>query len=458
MTTTIRPAAFNFPSFQRIAGNLFFIILLIYSIVYAAERVTYIDSAWQFFHRVNNETFYFPSGRFGVFFSEILLYLAVKIHLSFPFLVYIFSAAYILLYYFVWRICTYRLKNPETGLLILFCMFMGIRESFLHPVTETQQCIIYSALLFAILKFDFRRIQLKLFWICFATLLILYTHPIGVFTAGFACLFYIADQKKIKSAVWLSLGIILLISLIRFFFPTDTYDASQYALLKTSSGSNSFTDSFALHFITLHFTHFYWLPELAGLIVIIWLTIKKEWLKLAAVSISVIAYFVIACITFKNGDSSIMLERIFLPAFFMINLVLADLIVHETRLNKWILYFLVVFFVFNGIHYINAGCLMYKKRVAYLDSIVKDGIAQGHDAYFLSDEKTDKEKILVPWAIGTETLIYSKFKYNRCISISMKDEICPPGNCRLNSMLCLPVGELNQNYFHLSGEAYQELK
>jgi hypothetical protein len=71
---------------------------------------------------------------------------------------------------------------------------------------------------------------------------------------------------------------------------------------------------------------------------------------------------------------------------------------------------------------------------------------------------TDREKITVPWALGTETLIYSKLKYDKCISISMKDVIAAPGYCRLTSMATLPVGELNQKYFHLSGEAYQELK
>lgn len=66
---------FQFPTFQKIVGNLFFIVLLIYSIIYAVERVTYVDSAWQFFQRVNSESFFFPSGRIGVFFSELPLLL-----------------------------------------------------------------------------------------------------------------------------------------------------------------------------------------------------------------------------------------------------------------------------------------------------------------------------------------------------------------------------------------------
>src|ERR1044072_1447985 len=124
MTTTIRPTAFNFSSFQRIAGNLLFIVLLIYSIVYAAERLCYIDSAWLFFERVNGEKFSFPGNRYSAFFSEIPLFIATKIHLPFKVLVYVFSTSYILLFYFVWRICTYTLKNPAAGLAILFGMII----------------------------------------------------------------------------------------------------------------------------------------------------------------------------------------------------------------------------------------------------------------------------------------------------------------------------------------------
>jgi hypothetical protein len=459
MHASITPGRFNFISFQRIAGNLLFIILAIYAVVYAAERVSYIDSAWQFFCRVNDESFLFPSGRFGVFLSEIPLFIAVKLHLPFSFLVYTFSLSYILLYYLTWRLCTYTLKNPVAGLAILLSSVVGIRESFLHPVTETHQCVVFSCLLWALISYDFKRPWLKTALACALTVFILFVHPIGVFTMGFVLLFFMIDKKAFRTSLpWLILTIILVISLWRFFAPTDPYDADQFAHLKNSGGISALTQSFALSFLKIHFTHFYWLPELALLIAAAALAFRKEWLKLSALIVSVAAYLIIACITFSQGDSSIMLERVFLPAFFMINLAFADLLAKQTRLNKWIPMTLVVFFMVNGIRYVNAGCLMYKKRVVYLDKLIQAGITQGNDKYILPDAKADKERILVPWAFGTETLIYSKFKYDKCISITIENASCPPGNCRVTSMLCLPVKELNQNYFQLSNAAYVDLK
>lgn len=460
-TTAVSPEfTSGFDRFQKIAGHLVFMIILIYSIVYAVERTVYIDSAWLFFDRVNGEKFSFPGDRFSAFFSEVPLYVASKFHFSLKTLVYVFSISYVLLFYLVWRLVTYTLGNPAAGLTILFGMLIGVREVFLYSVSETHQAFVYSALLFAVMQHNFGRHSfLKNTCAAFTALLVLFAHPLGVFTSGFVVAYQMISHKSIRNfSDWFVAAIIATFALWNFLHPANPYDAAQFSQIKNAGAGVSVTNSAALNFITMHFTHFYWLPELAGLIVAVWLLLKKEWLKLALVTVSVAAYLGIAFVTFRNGDSSIMLERIFLPAFFMINLVFAGLLASETRLNKWIPMLLVVFFVVNGIRYINTGCLMYKKRVAYLDELVKAGIEQGNDQYFLSDARLDKEKLLVPWALGSETLIYSKLKYNRFISITLKDETCPKGNCRLNSMLCLPVTELNPHYFQLSGNEYTELK
>lgn len=446
--------------FHRITGHLFFLVLLIYSIVYAAERSTYVDSAWQFFQRVNNEGFCFPSQRYGVFLSQLPLFIAVKLHLPYTVLVYVFSTSYILLYYLIWYLCTSRLNNYSAGLAILFCTFMGVREGFIHPVTETQQCVIYSVLLYALLSAEFKNNGLKAISAIVVTLIILFVHPVGVFTAGFGVALSMVEKKEFKKLLpWSVIFLLLSVTLWRFLFPIDNYDAAIYDQLKGSSTARE-TDQIngAMNFLLIHFTHFYWLPELAGLIAIVWLTLRKDWMVLSLTIGGVVGYTVIAAVTFRNGDSSILLERAFLPAFFMVNLVIGGVIVNNVRHNKWIPILLVLFFMINGIRYINAGCLMYKKRVQYLDEIVQKAISQGRDKYVLSESNANMEKILVPWALGTETLLYSKFKYDKCVTITLEPDACSPEFVRLTRDVCLPVAELNPNYFQLSTNPYTELK
>lgn len=444
----------------HLIGHLFFITVLVYGIVYAIERVTYVDSAWQFFLRANDETFIFPSNRYGVVFSQLPLFISTKLHVPFKLLIYIFSVSYILLYYFVWWLCSFKLRNGAAGLAIVFCMFMGMREGFIHPVTETQQCLMFSVLLYAIMQYPIQKSFLKYTLAMLCAVLILVTHPVGLFTAGFSVLLSMTESKNFKSVYhWSVLGVLIGFSLYRFFVPIDNYDAAIYDQLKsTGIAQRSFLDSGALHFLKIHFPHFYWLPELAGGIALIWLLLQRQFLKAGLLFFCVISYITIAVVTFRDGDSSILLERAFLPAFFMINLVIGGLIVNEIKINKWIPLVLTVFFIVNGIRFINAGCLMYKKRVAYLDELVQKGIQQGHDKYYILETNADMEKILVPWALGTETLIYSKFKYDTCISITLNNETCSPADVRVTKTQCVPVDDLNPHYFHLSKNEYTELK
>lgn len=449
---------FNFEVFHKIIGHLFFVSMFIYAIVYAAERITYVDSAWLSFERINGEQFSFPGDRYAAFFSEIPLWIGTKMHLSFKTLVYIFSTSYILLYFVVWRLCTYQLKSPVAGLVIMLGMIMGVREAFLHTVSETHQCFVYSALLYAVIIYEFKSNKLKYTIVPIVTLMVLFAHPLGIFSAAFVLAFYAIQIRRITNAMlYVVGGIIVFVVVLNIFFPPNPYDEAQYERLASSSGSTSFFDSGALNFLKIHFIHFYWLPELAGLIAATWLLFRREYLKLLCLLVGVLGYTVIACLTFRNGDSSIMIERIFLPAFFMINLVLADLLFRQNKNVKWVPVVLVLFLLVNGIRYINAGCLMYKKRVAYLDELVQTAMNGGSDKYILDETKANKDLILVPWALGVETLIYSKFKYDKCVTITLDKEGCDPLSARITTSLCLPVTDLNPEYFQLSANPYQLL-
>ncbi len=198
MALSIRANPLTFISFHRITGNLFFLVLLIYSIVYAAERIIYVDSAWVFFKQVNDQSFACSWERFAAFISEIPLFVAVKLHLPFKVLVYIFSAGFIVLYYLIWRLCTYKLKNQVAGLLIILGMIMGVRETFLHTITETHQVLVYSALLFALIQAKYRNLFFKSCIVCSVTIFVRFTHPLGLFTSGFVLLYYFIEKRNFK--------------------------------------------------------------------------------------------------------------------------------------------------------------------------------------------------------------------------------------------------------------------
>lgn len=441
----------------RIIGHAWFLILLIYSIVYVAERFTYVDSAWQFFQRINGNGFIFPSERYGVVFSQVPVFIALQCGVSFTTLAYIFSMSYVLLYYLIWYLCTSVLKNPAAGLAVVFCTFMGVREGFLHPVTETQQCLMFSVLLYAQLRREGQRSFLSAGLIVLTTLVILFTHPVGVFTAGFAAVLFMIESRDFRSRIsWLVLSILAGITLWRFFFPIDNYDAAFYDQLKGNGEPEASTNG-ALNFLVIHFVNFYWVPAVAASVTTIWLAMKKDWWRLGLTLGGVGAYLFIAAATYANGDSSILMERAFLPACFMVSLVFAGLLAQPDFSRKWIPAVVIIFFLVNGVRYINTGCLMFKKRTAYLDALITRANQTAHDKFFIVPSAEDKEKIMIPWGLGTETLMYSTFRYNRPVTITYENETCDSLSIRLTSFYCFPVDSLNPKYFPFSANPYLPL-
>lgn len=457
MPFPLRIKSFELASLLKIFGNLVFLVFIIYTIVYAIERTTYIDSAWIFFRQLNTEGFAAAPERWAAFIPELFLFAGIKIGLPFKALVYLFSVSYILWYSIIWRLCVYKLNNPIAGVVILLGLFMGIRESFLHTVTEIHQVIVYGAMLFAVLQYgSFTNISVKRLVIFLVVTLILFTHPTGSFIAAFVLIYFLIHDGNFKNPFILTtLIIVTLFALWTYFHPANPYDAEQIGLLSKNS-SFDFTGSHAFDFIIMHSKRFYWLPELALVFVLMRFALSRQWIKLGFTLLSVLFYLLIVIVTFRKGDSSIMLERAFLPAFFMINLALADILV-SAKINKWIPIGLVIFFFVCGIKFINDGCLRYKKRVAYLDTLIQSGIKSGNDKFYLANDAVDPDKILVPWAFGTETLIYSKFKYDKCISITVDNPDCPPATFEAVSDFCIAVKDLNPAYFSLSQSGYQEL-
>ncbi|HTL81893.1 MAG TPA: hypothetical protein VL651_09330 [Bacteroidia bacterium] len=449
----------DLPAFQKYFGHFVFLILLFYSIYYSTERTCYVDSAWQFFQRVNDETFVFPFMRYGVFFSEIPLFLAVKFHLPFHLLVYIFSASYIVLYYLVWRLVTYTLKNPAAGLTIVLGMFMGIRENFLHTVGELHQAIVFSALLFAILNYQWRSVYRKTIFGISVALLVMFTHPLGAFAAGFAVLFTMICEKKITMANAVVLALIGIIVILRFIFPDNINDAGQYARVRNSSSYlTSFSESGALRFLLIHSRHFYWLAELMLLVTLLWMCVARKWFALCVYLFSLTTYLLLAVTTFHDGDSSIMVERLFLPALFMIDLVFASLVFEYNGKLKPALVLLVLFFTVNGIRFINAGCLFYQQRDLHLAELIKKTKDAGSDKSMILKSDINGEQMMVTWALGAESLVYSTITDGKSTLVSADNGKCPDGFLQLADQSFYTTSQLNRKYFILSDKPYTRIK
>lgn len=447
--------------YLKITGHITFLLLLALALVYAPERTSYVDSAWQFFDRVNYEHFFFVESRYGVFLSEIPLWVAVKCGLPFNALVYIFSASYILLYYVVWWACVYPLKNAAAGLALVLWLCIGMNFSFVHTVTESQQAMVYSVLAFALLvnvpKLR-RRVQLPL--LLGVSLLALFCHPFAFFSLAFVAAWpamYNRDYRNLNS--WGILALILLVTIVRFYFFHGPYDAQHYDRLKALPFAEIATHgSYPLQFYALTFREQYILPTLLIITALTVLLLHKNYRLLFWMVSAVVLYMGVMAVGLYNGDSHIMMERVYLPAFLMVYLVFAARLTAPGFRFVRIMYVLVSVALLAGLYQLNQAGIVYRKRADYLCGLMQQGQQQygaAQDKFFLPAAQADAAKIQVDWALGTETLVLSQFRFGKSITLYTADSLsnCSPENYMRAKTMCVPVKNLHKNYFRLSDTA-----
>ena len=135
--------------FISILGHLSFLILLVLSIVYAVERNLYADSAYYIFNIVNTGWFDIEHSRYSAFLTQLLPVAFVNMGLSLKMVLYAYSISFILLFYGIWLIINYALKDPYSGIALILLLVLPVRENFFKPVTELHQALAWSVLLFS---------------------------------------------------------------------------------------------------------------------------------------------------------------------------------------------------------------------------------------------------------------------------------------------------------------------
>jgi hypothetical protein len=163
----------------------YFAVLAVLSVYYGAERILNVDSSFSFFQLVNFNQFWYPENRIGVFLTQIPLLLGAKLNLPLSILLPLFSVTFIVLYFVVFLVCKKYLNNFTAAFTIIMVLLSGVQASFYHPVTETHQALVYSALLFAWIRLPDKNLLYHNLVALLIVGLCLLTHPISIFSVLF---------------------------------------------------------------------------------------------------------------------------------------------------------------------------------------------------------------------------------------------------------------------------------
>jgi hypothetical protein len=399
--------------------HIFFALFFLLSLVFFKERTLYVDCS-AFMMDIVNHGFSSASGRHGVFISQVLTVLAVNMGLPMQWVLLIFSASFVLLYYGVFLICVYALKQPEAGIVILLTLFMLSAETFFHIVTETHQGMVYVILLYAWIRHDIRQRSgwfNTLLYYLVATLLIIlcyFTHPVTLFPILFVLGFDFSDKLvRVREEVKPSLFpyiIIAVLTLCIFSWRALTTDSQSYdGQFYTQLFANLNVPFFSLRPLDhiWRLKTLYMFPAIV-LIITVWCYIRyREYLKLLIVSGGFLAYMAIVQYAFGQGDSSLMMEKNYMPLGIFLGIPFCYDVLRKTKKEIDFKFAVIVCLLcISFIRIINFSSF-FTERVSIMQRLYETGGKLQHRKFIVEKGLVPEYYAGIAWCFSVETLLYS---------------------------------------------------
>lgn len=453
----------------------FLFLLSVLAILYSKERVLISDPAYYFFNIINNVDFFVPHTRQTAVITQAPLVYATRMGLPLSVLLPLYSVSFVLVRGIYFFLAYHVFKNKTAGYAVLAISAIGVAESYFRPTSESTLALLNSILLYAWLVFA----ESKQNWgkwrlpvtLAVTVLFVIFgyvSHSIALFSILFVIVVYAIEYKKMRSPLpYLAILITLSIFMFHIFLGNkDSNHQDLYGNLLASPMTifSEIQGYYPYKFFFRHIKSVFFPFVFLFLGAIIISVIKKKWfLTIFFISFSVF-HFITACTSFKDGDSNMQMEKIFLPLtmFAAITFFLSIKDFSVKSRNIWGV--IAVLFIVLGTTRINKFLPVYAKRI---DTIKKEFVAK---ANILPNRKLVVEQDYVLkfpmvgcWAFGIETLVLSTLDENMeplTIFIDQKhSDITERMNQADNFMPALfhtsfNYGSFNERYFKLPQQKY----
>jgi len=396
-------------------GHLSFFLLLVASVYYYKERILFADSAFQFFKIVNFEKINIEAYRYGAILPELPVLLAMELGFSLKLLIITYSVAFIALYYIVFLICIKLLKNTAAGLSIVLVLIMCISESFFYPVTETHQSLIFSVVLFAILQYpSFRNSLVQILLASGVIIIAFLTHPVAIYPLIFIIGYSAIDKKQLQSIIPYALFTLVIGLAMAKVVLTDenSYEGKFFSeLFRSPSIILDLPFAYSTKFLIKRIFGLYLWVAILEIILIIHLTLKKEYLKLIwQLGISVV-FLIVTLLTYNKGDSDMLMERAFMPLALLVSIpLLKEMIGNNNQYRMLKLTFLSLIIVVSFSR-INTQGKVFRKRTRFSQELMTKTAKLPNRKFIIASGELQKRHYTY-WSNSFETLILSSITEN----------------------------------------------
>ena len=459
----------------EIIGHLVFLLLGIMAIVFAKERVFFSDSAYQVYTMVKDQTFSISVDRYSMYLSQLLPFFLIKLNAPLWLIVYSYSISFILIFYILWLIVTYKFKNEKVGILMLFTI-LGIATTFIHCLSELFQLMFYASFLFACIMYE-PQIKNKIIstivyysLIFITTGLCFFIHPTAIFFIAFIFGFRFLEKKdKLSKTIAFAVIFIGWFIFKLTCYKEGNHDSHFYNDMK------GFLDIFLslfeqnkthMYFKNIH--NFYFIPLLLITISTVFYIKNKKYLKTFFIVGFSLIYWVIACVFYHNEVGRIEMERSFLPLFFFAGIPFLIDVFPKISLKKDTIFVGVFCFLLLFSFYKMGACLRKNRwRIAHCEEVIKFAQENNAKKLVVTADNASELGINNGWALSLETILLSSmYDPNGTVSIykldndfDRNDEYLTDPNIYYFAEFWMywPISEINKKYFNLPYEPTKEL-
>jgi len=400
-------------------GYLFWLVLLIFSILFYEERVIFIDAAFQIFEVLNYGNFQIYAARFTSVITQSIPLLLSKLGLPLQWSLLSYSVSFIVLYGGIYHLIVRYLKNDLLGWSMIFFFSLLVFESFYYPVAELKLGIAFVLLFFAILLKDSNPSLRIILLLCLLTIPICFTHRLVFAFYLFLGIFFLLSKEELRNKYIFGLLVFAFgVVAIQSKYFTNWYDRGKQV---------EFWDNYEKYYPNFHqipshqtffeecIHHYYFFPILliAAATGYIFHIFKKHqkiafpFLKLGLILGFSLSYLVVIHLSASTTFYRFYHETNYLPLSLVVTIpFLFDFIpAYGVRKSLFFIFGIILLIRLNTIY---NNHKVYTKRLAWMEEKMETGHQLGHHKIIIPSKEAPFKKHTMDWAVSYESLLLSK--------------------------------------------------
>lgn len=447
--------------FICVYSAIIFFVLLIFSVLYAKERIIYTDSGNYLFFAIQSKSFFIAHNRFIAYLFEIPLVIGIKNHLSLQTITVLYSIGYFIPDLIVLSVLVMVFKDYTKTLMLVLLWIVGNNYDFFYTASEFHKGIYFSLLFWCFLEKYLVRRNKGILSILFSLMIILiWSHPLIIFPLTFVLIYvYIKDEQFQQNKRYYGIIISLFFFLIVFklYFFNSNHENGKYGFI------SGIIDSFPYYKTRLFDTFFgysfaHQLSFLGLISINIFVLARQQKKAILVLYLSfLIGYWFLITASFYTNTYDFYIEHLYKPIiFFTVAVFSAEVI---PVIKKEVSVFLLITVAIYGILKIEHTSKFYKMNqkqvldILYVmesHHIQKAYMQANNYKLMLNDDRWNSSVIsllLSSYESSTQTkTIAIEYNYEQ-VGAEMKDD-----KTNLYNGYKVNIDDLNKDYFFLSNQ------